>query len=102
MTKLHGTDLVRALETLITSRYGYLKYLVSDNGSQFISRIVRKYWEDHDINPSLQQYISPTGEFREKESPGAQEGTEGTAPGRQNWTVGKQIEQSTPSVPKQE
>lgn len=44
-----GRDIVEALETLITCRYGYPKYLVSDNGPQFKSKVLRKYCEDHDI-----------------------------------------------------
>lgn len=49
MTEVLGKDIVRALETQITSRYGYPKYLVSDNGPQFISKVLQKYCEEHDI-----------------------------------------------------
>lgn len=48
-TEVRGRDVIHALKVLVTSRYGYPKILVSDNGTQFNNNVVRNFCAEHDI-----------------------------------------------------
>lgn len=49
MKEVHARHLLQAIEELVTSRYGYPKVIVTDNGRVFVSALMRNFCEEHDI-----------------------------------------------------
>lgn len=56
LKEVKSRQLLEVLETHVTSRYGYPRVIVSDNGGVFISNDMRRFCETHDI----QQLFSST------------------------------------------
>jgi len=44
-----GTKICEALEDLVISRWGTLKFILTDNSTEFINRVVKAFTEEHNI-----------------------------------------------------